>query len=107
MGKRSRNFKLNNNKKKKEKPEIKKVDGRIIGWIGNEIPVVGSESLAMNEFRENDMSPIITNSYKYINYSICAIDKFPIYKENNISIWGEETSRQLINVFPQRKKTTI
>ena len=106
MGKRSRNFKLTT-KKKKEKPEIKKVDGRIIGWIGNEIPVVGSESLAMNEFRENDKSQIIINNNNNLYYFRCALMKFPEYKNDNTEIWGNERPRQLINVLPQPKITTI
>jgi len=100
MGKRSRNFKLNNNKKLNEKIEIKKVDGRIIGWIGNEIPIIGSEAMSMNEFRENDISPIIINHNKRILYERCSFSKFPKYKEHN-NIWGTETARSLINVLPK------
>jgi len=105
MGKRSRNFKLNN--KKKIPDVVKKVDGRIIGWIGNETPVVGSISLAMNEFRVNDISQIIMNDINDKRLLETEMNQFPIYKENNIEIWGEETSRQLINVLPQRKILTI
>ena len=105
MGKRSRNFKLNN--KKKIPDVVKKVDGRIIGWIGNETPVVGSISLAMNEFRVNDISQIIMNDINDKRLLETEMKQFPIYKENNIEIWGEETSRQLINVLPQRKILTI
>jgi len=101
MGKRSRNFKLNNNKKHKEKVHIKKVDGRIIGWIGNENPIVGSEAMSMNEFRENDISPIIINHNKRILYTRCALNKFPKYKDDNNIIWGNETPRSLIHVLPQ------
>lgn len=105
MGKRSKNFKLNNSNKNKNKNKNKnnievKDERRIIGWIGNEIPIYGSKAMAMNEFRVNDISPIITNHNKRILYNRCAFNKFPEYKENT-DIWGNETSRSLIHVLPQ------
>ena len=96
MGKPRANFKLKKKRVKhvqKQKYDYSKVKGRIVGQLSDGCPIVGSVSdlirpwtIAPFELIENQL-----NDYKFKEK-----DKFNLITDNNnIDVWGEETSRQI------------
>ena len=98
MGRRSRNFKLSGNRKKKvnvkpkQKYDYSKVKGRIVGQLPDGCPIVGSASdlikpwtIAPFELIDNQL-----NDYKSVE-----MDKFNTGDGVDIDLWGEETQRQI------------
>ena len=97
MGKRSRNFKLTNNKKKekhvpKEKYDYSKYKGRVVGHLQDGYPIFGSESSLVKPLTNKSIAPFELYDKIEIEYVKRGMLIFKKYMGNtggntDISMW--------------------
>ena len=89
MGRRSRNFKLGGNRKKKvnvkpkQKYDYSKVKGRIVGILPDGCPVTGSKSQLIKKLTNNDPSPFEVYDKKVEEFREKELYKFKKYTNND------------------------
>ena len=89
MGRRSRNFKLSRNPKKKvnvkskQKYDYSKVKGRIVGILPDGCPVTGSKSQLIKKLTNEDPSPFEIYNKKLEEYRKKELYKFKKYTNND------------------------
>ena len=89
MGRRSRNFKLGGNRKKKanvkpkQKYDYSKVKGRIVGILPDGYPVTGSKSQLIKKLTNNDPSPFEVYDKKVEEFREKELYKFKKYTNND------------------------
>ena len=88
MGRRSRNFKLSGNRKKKvnvkpkQKYDYSKVKGRIVGILPDGCPVTGSKSQLINKLTNDDLAPFEIYDKKVEEFMKKELYKFKKYTNN-------------------------
>tara|TARA_B100000902_G_scaffold376779_1_gene408284 strand:- start:286 stop:564 length:279 start_codon:yes stop_codon:yes gene_type:complete len=92
MGRPSRNFKYTNNKKKyipKQKYDLDKYEGkRIIGYLYDSTPIIGSKSQLIKPLNNSSMAPYELYDKKENEYIKREMFLFKKYMSNSdISVW--------------------
>lgn len=91
MGKRSRNFKLANNKKVKYVPKQKydysKFKGRVIGCLPDGYPILGSKSSLVKPLTMNHMAPYELYDKREIEYVKREMFIFKKYMSSDICMF--------------------
>ena len=90
MGRRSRNFKLSGNRKKKvdvkpkQKYDYSKVKGRIVGILPDGCPVTGSKSQLIKKLTNEDSAPFEIYDKKVEEFIEKELYKFKKYTNNEL-----------------------
>ena len=90
MGRRSRNFKLSGNRKKKvdvkpkQKYDYSKVKGRIVGILPDGCPVTGSKSQLIKKLTNDDPAPFEIYDKKLEGFLEKELYKFKKYTNNEL-----------------------
>ena len=90
MGRRSRNFKLSGNRKKKvdvkpkQKYDYSKVKGRIVGILPDGCPVTGSKSQLIEKLTNKDSAPFEIYDKKLEGFLEKELYKFKKYTNNEL-----------------------
>ena len=90
MGRRSRNFKLSGNRKKKvdikpkQKYDYSKVKGRIVGILPDGCPVTGSKSQLIKKLTNDDPAPFEIYDKKLEGFIEKELYKFKKYTNNKL-----------------------
>tara|TARA_B100001094_G_scaffold37020_1_gene31181 strand:+ start:12965 stop:13252 length:288 start_codon:yes stop_codon:yes gene_type:complete len=90
MGRRSRNFKLSGNRKKKvdvkpkQKYDYSKVKGRIVGILPDGFPVIGSKSQLIKKLTNDDPAPFEIYDKKLEEFLEKELYKFKKYTNNEL-----------------------
>ena len=90
MGRRSRNFKLISNRKKKvavkpkQKYDYSKVKGRIVGILPDGCPVTGSKSQLIKKLTNDDPAPFEIYDKKLEGFLEKELYKFKKYTNNEM-----------------------
>ena len=90
MGRRSRNFKLISNRKKrvdvkpKQKYDYSKVKGRIVGILPDGCPVTGSKSQLIKKLTNDDPAPFEIYDKKVEEFIEKELYKFKKYTNNEL-----------------------
>ena len=90
MGRRSRNFKLSGNRKKKvdvkpkQKYDYSKVKGRIVGILPDGCPVIGSKSQLIKKLTNEDPAPFEVYDNKIEGFIKKELYKFKKYTNNEL-----------------------
>ena len=92
MGKQSRNFRLKGNNKrtyvKKQRYDYSQFKGRIIGYLPDGYPVIGSESQLIKPLTNKSLSPLELKNKKedeYIKREMLCFKKY--MRKSNITVW--------------------
>ena len=89
MGRRSRNFKLGGNRKKKanvkpkQKYDYSKVKDRIVGILPDGCPITGSKSQLIKKLTNNDLAPFEVYDKKVEEFRKKELYKFKKYTNND------------------------
>jgi len=91
MGKRSRIFKITNKKKEKyvqkQRYDYSKFKGRVIGYLPDGYPILGSKSSLIKPLTNNSMAPYELYDKKEIEYVKREMFIFKKNIGNSLSVW--------------------